>query len=231
MIRGIHIAKTVLPALISLASCGQPDTPLVKAPAPQVSPAQPTSVTCASRRLNDPTVRILFVGNSLTYSNNLPQLIEDMGSRGGKNMVSDMLALPNYALEDHWHDKKIQKLICEGDFDFVVVQQGPSSQADGRAMLLDYGQRIKDVCDSRGTELAFFMVWPAKANWHTFEGVIRNYSDAANQTDSRLCAVGVAFKELGDDGDFHFYSSDNFHPSVEGSQIAAEIIYLTLIKD
>lgn len=188
-------------------------------------------ITCSDKRTDDPIIRILFIGNSLTYSNNLPKLVGIIGSAKGKTVYSETLALPNYAIEDHWNDGKMQELICEGNFDFVVIQQGPSSQTDGREMLFDYGQRIKDVCISRGTELAFFMVWPAKANYHMFDGVIKNYSDAATATQSLLCAVGSEFKRLGDSGDYRFYSSDNFHPSAEGSQMAAEIIYSTLVKN
>ena len=46
-----------------------------------------------------------------------------------------MLARANYALKDHWNEGELQSLIKSGNFDFVVVQQGPSSQAEGRAML------------------------------------------------------------------------------------------------
>jgi hypothetical protein len=186
---------------------------------------------CSATRTDDSAIRILFVGNSLTYSNNLPKIVESIGAARGKSVFSETLAFGNYAIEDHWNDGKMQKLICEGNFDFVVIQQGPSSQSDGRVMLFDYGQRFKDICSSRGTELAFFMVWPAKENYHTFSGVIRHYTDAANDTKSLLCAVGSQFKKLGNVGDFRFYSPDNFHPSVEGSEIAAEIIYSTLVEN
>ncbi len=185
---------------------------------------------CSRNRPDDITIHILFVGNSLTYTNNLPIMVENIGKSKGKSIYTKTLAYPNYAIEDHWNDGTMAKLICEGDFDFVVIQQGPSSQSDGRIMLFDYGQRIKDICSNRGTELAFFMVWPAKSNYHTFDGVIKNYTDAASVTNSILCAVGLQFKEYGDRGDYRFYSSDNFHPSSEGSQMAAEIIYSTLIK-
>ena len=226
--------KNITYQLLSLAFCfsscqGQEDA------GGRVSSSQGSSHgvitnSCKSRRADDPSIRILFIGNSLTYSNDLPKLVEAVGESNGKSMHTEMLAYGNYALEDHWNDGDMQKLICEGNFDFVVIQQGPSSQADGREMLFDYGQRIKNICSSRGTELAFFMVWPARANYYTFEGVIKNYSDAARVSNSILCAVGLEFKGLGDKGDYRHYSTDNFHPSKEGSQMAAEIIYSTLFK-
>jgi len=129
---------------------------------------------------------ILFVGNSLTYANHLPGLVEELGKDRGMNIKSEMLAKPDYALEDHWNDRILQELITTNKYDYVVLQQGPSSQEDGRQMLLDYGARIKALCDSQHVRLAFFMVWPAYSNFQNFDGVIKNYTEAASKTNSLL---------------------------------------------
>jgi hypothetical protein len=193
---------------------------------------QPSTNACKTKRVEDAsTISILFVGNSLTYSNGLPALIETIGKKNNKSIKTEMLALPNYALEDHWMDGKVQDLICQGNFDFVVAQQGPSSQTLGRGMLLEYGLKLKEVSDSRGSKLAFFMVWPAIANYHTFDGVIANYTDAAKETLSILCPVRTKWKEyIALNKDYSYYSSDGFHPSLKGSEAAAEVIYKTLIS-
>lgn len=178
-----------------------------------------------------PATKILFVGNSLTYTNDLPKLVVQHGASKGIQITTQTLAYPNYALEDHWNDGVLQRLIIDGSFDFVVVQQGPSSQADGREMLFDYGERISELCKARQTKLAFFMVWPAKVNYHTFDGVIKNYTDAAERSNSLLCPVGTVWKEHFDSTrDFSYYGSDEFHPSREGSKVAAQVIYETLFK-
>jgi len=174
-------------------------------------------------------VRILFVGNSLTYANNLPQLVKEVGAKNNIRIHTEMLAYSNYALGDHWNDGELRNLIAHGNYDYVVVQQGPSSQADGKTMLLDYGVRIKALCDSQDTKLAFYMVWPARVNYHTFAGVIANYSLAASQTNSILCPVGQVWKDYFDSTqNFSYYGADGFHPSLTGSQRAAAIIFESL---
>lgn len=179
--------------------------------------------------IDEAKTRILFVGNSLTYTNNLPQLVKNVAAKNNLRIHVEMLAYSNYALEDHWNDGQLQDLIATGNFDYVVVQQGPSSQADGKTMLLDYGERIKSLCDAHDTKLAFFMVWPAKVNYHTFSGVISNYTLAASQTNAILCPVGEVWKQYFDSTqDFSYYGPDDFHPSQVGSQRAAEIIFESL---
>jgi hypothetical protein len=194
----------------------------------KTKPVQPPTVIITT---SDSAKKILFVGNSLTYYNDLPSLVAKVGKDRGVEIKTDMIAYPNYALEDHWNDGAMQTLIATKKYDFVVVQQGPSSQADGRAMLLDYGARIKSLCITHNAKLAFFMVWPAFANYSTFDGVIKNYGDAAAATSSLLCPVGKLWKDhFQATGDYSYYGPDMFHPSLKGSENAALIIFKTLFK-
>ncbi|NOS90284.1 MAG: SGNH/GDSL hydrolase family protein [Cyclobacteriaceae bacterium] len=185
-----------------------------------------------SRIEKDSTLHILFVGNSLTYTNNLPELVSKEARTQRINLITEMLAFPNYALEDHWQDRELQRRIMNGKFDFVIVQQGPSSQSDGREMLLDFGARIKNLCDQHDSKLVFFMVWPARTNWNTFPGVIRNYTEAAMATKSILCPVGSEWKQyIESTADYSYYGPDQFHPSLKGSQNAAAMIFKVLLEN
>lgn len=175
------------------------------------------------------TKKILFVGNSLTYFNDLPSRVAGIGASKGNLLEQEMMAYPNYALEDHWNEGCLQGMISSGYYDFVVVQQGPSSQSDGAKSLLEYGELIQQLCKQHDTKLAFFMVWPARVNYHTFNGVITNYTSAAYATGAILCPVGYAWKRYIDDtGDWSYYGPDEFHPSEVGTGVAAEIIYKSL---
>ncbi|HEY6437874.1 MAG TPA: SGNH/GDSL hydrolase family protein [Ignavibacteriaceae bacterium] len=181
--------------------------------------------------VSDSVKSILFIGNSLTYSNDLPAMVVALAKEKGIELKTETLAFPNYGLEDHWNIGSLQQLIASKTFDFVILQQGPSSQSEGRAMLLDYGARIKALCDNTKTRVAFFMVWPAFANIHTFDGVIKNYSDAASATNSLLCPVGAVWKKhFEDTKDYSYYGPDLFHPSQKGTKIAAEVIVEALFK-
>ncbi len=193
----------------------------------------PRALFCQTQEQNsippDSTIAVLFVGNSLTYTNDLPLLVTHEAKNNGISVATRMLAYPNYSLEDHWQDGGLQKIFNSEKFDFVVVQQGPSSQLDGKEMLLKYGSKIKKLCDKQNAKLVFFMVWPAKDNWHTFPGVIANYSTAAAVTQSILCPVGLEWKRyIESKGDYSYYGPDQFHPSLSGSLAAAKVIVETL---
>jgi len=55
--------------------------------------------------------KILFVGNSLTYTNNLPELVKIEAQTKDLKLKTKMIAFPNYALEDHLNNGNVQKLI------------------------------------------------------------------------------------------------------------------------
>lgn len=173
---------------------------------------------------------ILFIGNSLTYSNDLPNLIKKKAKSKGMKIDCKLLAFPNYAIEDHWKDGEVQKLISSGEFDFVVLQQGPSSQTEGRNMLFEYGAKYKNLCKINNTKLCYFMVWPSLNHYNTFGGVIKNYTDAAKTHNAILFPVGKVWKEYIDKtNDYSYYSADGFHPSLKGSKIAAKTIVDALL--
>lgn len=184
-----------------------------------------------TEELSGTDFNILFIGNSLTYTNDLPSLVKFRAEHNGINLGIKMIARGNYALIDHWDDGVIQKEIRTKQYDYVVIQQGPSSQAFGHQILVDYGRRITTLCDEYEAVLAYYMVWPALTNYDTFEAVIKNHENAASRNRALLCPVGAVWKSHFDTtDDFDYYGSDGFHPSIKGSEVAAEVIFNTLTE-
>ena len=181
--------------------------------------------------LENSDYNILFVGNSLTYSNDLPSLVKEKAQKIGINLGIKRIAKANYALIDHWDDGLMQKEIKTGLFDYIIVQQGPSSQPYGGQILLEYGQKIKILGNKYGAKLVYFMVWPSREYYHTFDGVIQNHERAATANEAILCPVGKVWKAHFDaTNEFDYYGSDGFHPSLKGSTVAADVIVATLFE-
>ncbi len=166
--------------------------------------------------------KILYVGNSLTYSNDLPEIVERLGNSFNKKIKTQCICFPNYGLEDHWNDGLIQASISKEEFDFVVFQQGPSSQAYGRASLLDFGGRISKLAIEKDAIPVYFMVWPSIQYYQTFDGVIKNHTDAAELNKALLIKGGEIWRSFHESYDnIELYQRDQFHPSVAGSFLMA----------
>lgn len=168
---------------------------------------------------------ILFIGNSLTYTNNLPLLVKKQAKKHGITVNTKMVAKPNYAISDHWYEGDVQKLITSKAYHFVIIQQGPSSQQEGKQLLEDYGKKYSVLCKNSNAKLVYFMVWPPINHPERFEGVINNHKHAATINNALLCPVGEIWKtHFSTTNNYDYYGVDGFHPSKKGSKAAAKVI-------
>lgn len=176
-----------------------------------------------------PTLKVLFIGNSLTYTNDIPSLVKELGKHDNVEIAFETILLPNYSLEDHWNDGQAQKIVKAGKFDFVVAQQGPSALPESQVLLLQYATLFADLCKQHNTKFALYMVWPSANRLFDLDNVIYSYTQAALKTNSMLCPAGLAWKYAWQiDSQLPLYSSDNFHPSPTGSVLSALAIYGSL---
>lgn len=74
----------------------------------------------------DADLTVLFVGNSLTYTNGMPVMVQVIAEAAGKSFEYRSLTAPNFSLEDHWVSGA-GDIIRDLKADVVVLQQGPSS--------------------------------------------------------------------------------------------------------
>jgi hypothetical protein len=188
------------------------------------------SIACANA-FGQKKINVLFLGNSLTYYNNLPELVKLIAACDSVEMTYHSISLPNYALVDHWNEGKAQKEIESGSYNFVVVQQGPSSQTEGRTYLLDYGLKFDALCDQHNATLVSYMVWPAKARLTDFPGVFESYKLLADSVNGIFCPAGNAWLKVWENyPEFKLYGPDNFHPDYRGSLLAALVIYGSIMQ-
>lgn len=181
---------------------------------------------------NAQDVSILFIGNSLTYSNDLPAYVQKIGGLHDLKIETTCLCFPNYGLEDHWNEGKLLRMIVDNSYDFIIFQQGPSSQAYGRSSLHEYGGNIAKLAIEHGATPVYFMVWPSLRYYHTMDGVIQNHQDAAKANNSLIAPVGKIWKKLRmANSGINLYSQDQFHPSRKGTLLAALIVAKSVLPN
>ena len=170
-------------------------------------------------------MRILFIGNSLTYSNDLPAMVCAMARSAGRQATCESVAKPDYGLEEHWNEREAREAISRG-WDVVVLQQGPSALPESRRLLINYTRRFDSEIKKAGARTALFMVWPSRARRGDFPGVSQSYAAAAKAVTGLLLPAGEAWRGAwAVDPSFPLYSPDGFHPSPMGSYLSALVIY------
>jgi hypothetical protein len=172
--------------------------------------------------LQDAEVSILYVGNSLTMANDLPGMVAALLDSVGAGPVFALEhTAPGTGLPDHWVSSSALEAIRSGDYDYVVLQQGPSA-TEGRPYLLEYAELFGDEIRAAGSIPALYMVWPAASRSFDFDGVSDSYTTAAEIANGVLLPAGDVWRAAWErDAGLPFYGPDNFHPSQLGSYAAA----------
>jgi len=177
-----------------------------------------------------PGMHVLFVGNSLTYVNDLPAILEAMADSSHEPLLETrMVAKPDYSLEDHWNDGDARTAIGKGGWSVVVLQQGPSSLETSRALLIEYARKFDEPIRQVGARAALYQVWPTSDREADFARANDSYRLAADAVKGILFPVGEAWLAAQRiDASIPLYAFDGLHPSAEGSYLAALVMYATL---
>ena len=175
-------------------------------------------------------LRVLFIGNSLTAANNLPAMVASLAAAGGQPpLVWKAVLQPGASLEDHWNAGEARSAIRSERWDFVVLQQGPSALPESRVLLRrDAALFARDI-RAAGARPALYMVWPSRSRASDFDGVSFSYRMAARDVGGLLLPAGEAWRAAwARNPKAELYSADNFHPTAEGSYLAALVLYQAL---
>jgi hypothetical protein len=171
-------------------------------------------------------LRVLFIGNSLTFANNLPAMVTALGHQQGVTIHCETVAFPDYSLDDHLQRGDAARVIARGGWSFVVLQQGPSALAESRVQLRASARTLDQAVRRAGAKTALYMVWPAAMRPDDFDRVSESYAIAAADVQGLLLPVGEAWRAATRrDPTLALYGSDGFHPTPLGTYLAALVVY------
>jgi pimeloyl-ACP methyl ester carboxylesterase len=174
--------------------------------------------------------RVLFVGNSLTYANDLPGVVRALVDSSGAGPIDiHSVTAPNFSLRDHLRDGTAAAQIRERRPDVVVLQQGPSSLDASRGDLLAAAADFAALIREAGGRPALYAVWPDRSRRAYFDRVSESYRLAAERVDGLFLPAGDVWRAAWErDATVPLYDQDDFHPSVLGTYAAALVIYARL---
>lgn len=171
-------------------------------------------------------MQVLFIGNSLTYSNELPLIVQALAKAAGRDLYVEMVAFGGFSLDDHLQEGSARRAIESRRWNVVVLQHGPSSLPESRVELRGSAKKFAPLVRQAGGKPAFFMVWPELSRSAYFDAVRDSYSLAAADVRGMFIPAGEAWRAAWRRApDAPLYSFDDFHPSATGSYTAALSIY------
>ncbi len=181
-------------------------------------------------------MNVLFIGNSYTFFNDMPAMLEALAKENGEDVTVDSVTKGGRKLYENLADgdtynAEIKRLVENRHYDVLFLQE------QSFFALVDYEKfesaisELIDLVNPKRTVL--YLTWGRKTGsalltehgW-TSEGMSDMLADvylkAARRCNSEISAVGPAFKKLtAEHSELELYKDDLSHPNYTGSAVAA----------
>jgi len=199
-------------------------------------------------------LHVLFIGNSYTGVNNLPNVFKEIvTSTGAQAPVVKAVTNGGFTLEKHLNAEKTLNLIDEGGWDVVMLQGQSEESALSETftnLRRDFLHGAKELSGRIRTKspkarIVFYQTWARHADYWVnpmrgeslgknpieMQALIRKwYERAACQVkDALIAPVGDAWElNYKDPKALRLHRNDHSHPEFNGTYLAGLVIYGTI---
>tara|TARA_R110002049_G_scaffold216255_1_gene387781 strand:+ start:699 stop:1958 length:1260 start_codon:yes stop_codon:yes gene_type:complete len=195
--------------------------------------------------------RVLFLGNSYTNRNNLPNLFVNVALSTGDTIIVDSNTPGGYTLQGHSTNQTSLLKIAQGSWDYVVLQEQsqrpsfPDSQV--RADVYPYAKRLDSLIQLANpcSETVFYMTWgrkngdasncgffPPLCTYQGMDSLLNlRYRYMADTNEAIVSPVGAVWNYIRTTyPNIELYTADESHPSLAGSYAAACTFYASILR-
>lgn len=195
------------------------------------------------------SLRILWVGNSFTYYNDLPAMVQRIAQTQKIKLSYAKITKGGERWSGHLKNRKLLDTLARGGWDYVVLQEQstiPALQTEKVAREVYPAARELDSlihAASPDAHVVFYMTWGHKYGnrkhiddyppANTYEGMqerlTTSYLEMTYANDAWCAPVGMAWRRVRRERPaLQLYKQDCFHPSTVGSYLAANVFFATL---
>jgi hypothetical protein len=205
-------------------------------------------ILAVSAKAQNDTLRVLFIGNSHTYYNNLPGMFTLLARSGGWPVVADSNTPSGYALEGHMSNPVTLAKINQGGWDYVILQEQslyPVIDFYRYGSMYPSATYLDSLIRAHGGRTALFMTWGWRGGGQHDQGghysipfvdyfqmqdtMTAAYVMLNNMLSSTLVPAGCAWsRAMRTDTTLDLWQPlDDYHPNLMGSYLAACVFYAT----
>jgi len=171
-------------------------------------------------------LKLLFIGNSHTFFNDLPAMVGELFERVlDKETHVTMLTYPGCELRWHADQPQTKFNILHGGYDYVILQQA-THPFDGKDCLI---RQAEPLCDwiraAKATPVAY-MTWAKKDTPADQTELTEAFAALAEKENMILAPAGEVWKALWEQyPEKNLYWQDGQHANPLGSAVAAAAIF------
>jgi hypothetical protein len=182
-------------------------------------------LTKVSANSNRDTLRVLFIGNSYIFFNNLPQMVSLLSDSLNTKLICKQSTLAGATLGDHWNSRygiQTRAILEQEKFDIVIIQDNSMWPLEHADSVLMFGKLFCDLIKSKNAIPYLYNTWSRENTPQTQAAINKVYEALALQTQSVLVPVGSVWAEAKiQKPSVQLYIFDESHPSWQGTFLTA----------
>ena len=200
-----------------------------------------TACTPAGQPELEEPIDILFIGNSYTFVNDLPEIFAGLAEAGDHSVNVTALAKAGYSLNDHAEDPQAHEVIQGNNWDYVILQEKSSLPVLDKKLMTQGVSRLLELAAGPDTDMILFMPWAyqtgfPEAGMDDYQAmqseVAETYLNLARDFDITVAPVGLSWQAALDrNPQLDLWSIDGSHPSLLGSYLAANTVYALIFHE
>jgi len=177
------------------------------------------------------TTRILFIGNSFTFVNGgLDKQLKGLAP----TTEAVCIVVGGYTLKKHWTDGNAVQTIREGKWDYVILQEQSQIPVINQIEFYDYVRKFDEEIRRNGAKTILLMTWErpdSRKFGVTTDNLATAYTAIGKELGVKVAPVGLAFaRSILNKPELTLYSQDG-HPTMEGTYLAACVLYQTIFEN
>ena len=189
-------------------------------------------------------MKILFIGNSYTFFNDMPNILEALAKENGEDLSVFSVTkggrklYQNLTEGDEW-GTKIKELCSAHSFDVLILQEQSYLPVVDEKKFIEGASGVKSLVGAKRTVL--YSTWGRKEGCPLLDelkltseemtaALAKAYGRCAEVIGAEISYVGLTFSKIRKENeDIELYATDLSHPSYDGSIAAALCLYKTAI--
>jgi len=174
---------------------------------------------------------MLFIGNSFTTKNDLPDLLRGIAQAGqGITIESRVIAAGGASLRRHWN-AGAARAIANAGWDYVVLQEQSTLPVKNSRRFHENVREFVPAIKESGARMVLFMTWARKNEPGNQRLLTDSYNQIGEELGATVVPVGTAWQLLLAKHDRPaLHAADGSHPTIAGSYLAACTFYATLFR-
>jgi hypothetical protein len=183
--------------------------------------------------------RVLFIGNSYTYFNNLPDMFAALAADAGQQVNVTMVAPGGWRLKDHWVKGEALALLRKEQWNYVVLQEqstlGVNYYVEGRTRVAGdesfrpYAIRWASEIRKVGATPVFYLTWAPRDAPEDQPRLDYAYFHAAREGRAIVAPAGLAWARVRQaHPEIRLFHEAGSHPSPAGTYLVACALVSTL---